>query len=120
MKKPLNSWRLPTTSSNSPVSLFLMDERLFLACFFERAAQTCNYIDWEREHDGSIFFRADLYQSLQISELHPHPLFLDPLRRHAQLLCRGVFAFGMDNFGAPLALGFGFSRQRAGHLLPPA
>src|SRR5262249_10429662 len=122
IKNPTSRCRSPTTSSNSPVSLFFMSRisRLgcgAIGCYLGQPSQTCNYIDWQWKHDGRILFGADLHQRLQISQLNRDRLLLDNLGGHRQFLRRRVLALGVNDLGAAFALCFRLPRDRADHLL---
>src|SRR5471032_1430610 len=73
-------------------------------------------IDGHGKDGGRSLLGADLHQRLQVAQLQRGRVRVDDVRRHAQLLRCLIFAFGSDDFRAPLALRFGLPGHRALHL----
>src|SRR5262245_16708493 len=67
------------------------------------------------KHDGRALVAGDASQRLQVAQLHRLRLPRQHLRRLQQLLRGLQLAVGVDDLGAPRALGFGLLRNRAHH-----
>ena len=123
MKKPLSSCRLPTNSSNSPVSLFLMAYGFAAPASppvptRSRARPKDAIISSGSGNTMVVFFSAPISTSVcRYRNWMRRRLLLDHFRGHGQLFGRRVLAFGMDDLGAPLAFGLGLARDGADHLL---
>src|SRR5437764_15462465 len=103
-KNVLRSCLLPTTISNSPVSLLRMQCYIFLPTAgrasrrrpgglpqsgpgpggrcrtpgpFQKSPERTDYIQRQREHDGRVFFRTDLHEGLEVPQLQRDGLLLD-------------------------------------------
>src|SRR5579871_1338079 len=108
IRNTLISCRFPRINSNSPSSFFAkLAFQFFSSQMIESLAHRREYIDGQREHNRRVFFRADFDQRLQVAQLDGRGLLLDQRGRHAQLLSSHVLAFGVNNFRASLAFGFG-------------
>src|ERR1043166_9256959 len=95
-------------SVSVPISIYLR-----IAFLQERRKE----IDRHGKNRGRILFGGDLDQALEKTELQRHRACRHDIRRFLQLLRCLELSLGVDDFGAPLALGLGLLRHRALHLL---
>src|SRR5204863_981615 len=83
----------------------------------DRVEQRPDEIDRQREHDRRILLPADLQQRLEVAQLDRDRVLADDVGGLREL-GRGLeLALGVDDLGAPLALGLGLAGDRALHVL---
>src|SRR3989338_1677964 len=74
-------------------------------------------VDVQGENDGGCFLARELLEGLEKAQLQRGGVAANDVRGVGQLLRRLELALGVDDFGAPLALGLGLPGDRADHLL---
>ena len=97
-----------TGRSNNPPDHAL---GLFLHCLKKRR----NQIHRQREHNGIALLAGDADERLHVTQLQRLRALRNQLRGLNELRRRLEFAIGVDDLGAPLALGLGLLRDRAHH-----
>src|SRR5579859_5258871 len=73
--------------------------------------ESLEQVDRDREDRGRVLFGRDLRHRLEVAQLNGGGLGADDLGGHRQLFRGLELAFGVDDLGAALALGFGLDRK---------
>ena len=80
------------------------------------ADERLEHVHRQREDDRRVLVAADFEQRLQVAQLQGGRVGADDVGRVGELLRRLVLALGVDDLGAPLALGLGLAGDRPLHL----
>src|SRR5580700_223133 len=100
---------------DAATAVYWRPQRLRSLC--RHGGEQIRQLDREREHDRRAALAGDVEQRAEVTKLHRLRHLGQDAGGLDQLLRRLLLAFGIDDFGAALALGLGLPGDGADHAL---